>query len=660
MAVDLQVAIEPGADLLAVAGEGDVIPRARSEDGFAGEELRAGVAVVEDELAEVGGAIGGAGDAEVIARCFFVALVAAGEEVSGDGASFVGQAVPDEEFYGIGLLEVLRNDLETAAGEVGGAGDLGRFAGDGVGRRAGEIEEHAVFIDAVETIAGNVARERPGEFIHAPVGGGFALEDSLSIGANGFARLFAPLAGDLFEEFHDRFGDLRFGLRFESGGARGPRGVATQLVLFGRGDVPFAAVGQAHGEGLREGAGGFDLQAGEGVDLVGDGGDRDVADADGLELQLALRVVVEEDGLAGVDVGLRLGFLAAQHRDRFLRPGEALFIRHSSGEFERRLAHGEVGVGVVFQILERRGDFVRQRGGEAVDGRAGGRLGFGIIGEPHVPAGALRHDADEVFIRVEQLCDLIAEAAIIVGGQRRRANVVHRVVREQHEGMAIRVPDGEDGEAGVDRTGGADRVGGEVARVHVGADGEFAEGIFAHAVGPKDPAAGGGVIGVVDDREGDLCGGEVLVGLVDRAGEEIGEDLDVVGVSIGAETAHAAGGGVAVRGGDEHAIDGDVGELVGAGLGVVEEFAREHAGIDDDERQLLLAVVEHDGAGVQGVVGLGGDDFGEAAVDDDWELRGGDVLRVSAGAQGGSGVGRIYHGGHGEHGEEQKTDGRAG
>jgi hypothetical protein len=100
-----------------------------------------------------------------------------------------------------------------------------------------------------------------------------------------------------------------------------------------------------------------------------------------------------------------------------------------------------------------------------------------------------------------------------------------------------------------------------------------------------------------------------------------------------------------VRGRDDHSSRPNARQLLGSRLGVVEQFAREHARVDDDDRHLrgVVAVIQDDRPGVQQVIGLGRDDLGKAAVDDDGERRGGDVLGVRAGAQGGAGDRREAH-----------------
>ena len=50
---------------------------------------------------------------------------------------------------------------------------------------------------------------------------------------------------------------------------------------------------------------------------------------------------------------------------------------------------------------------------------------------------------------------------------------------------------------------------------------------------------------------------------------------------------------------DQHVVDRDAGELRGPRLGLVQQFARQHATIDDHNRDARRAVIEHKRAGKQ-------------------------------------------------------------
>ena len=125
--------------------------------------------------------------------------------------------------------------------------------------------------------------------------------------------------------------DLRLGLDLERRGAGRPGGVAAERVLLGGRDVALGAVGQLdvhrRGSGLRA----LIFRPGEGVDLVGDRRDAEVADPDRLELELALGLVVEVDRLLGVDLRQARGDAGPPSRRRRLAPTPAARRRGRAG-----------------------------------------------------------------------------------------------------------------------------------------------------------------------------------------------------------------------------------------------------------------------------------------------------------------------------------------
>ena len=123
------------------------------------------------------------------------------------------------------------------------------------------------------------------------------------------------------------------------------------------------------------------------------------------------------------------------------------------------------------------------------------------------------------------------------------------------------------------------------------------------------------------------------MGLLDPLGNLFSEKLDVLFVRIALKNATERGGGVRMRGRDEHVRRGDAGLLLGHCLGSVVNRARDHAAIDDDEGDLGLAVVEHEAAGVQRIVGGRGLLVGHVAVDGDGELGRRDVLGEGPGTK---------------------------
>ena len=174
-------------------------------------------------------------------------------------------------------------------------------------------------------------RLRPVDLVQPPVGQRLRVEHAPGVRAVRVAELAPRLAGDLLEQAQHGLDDLRLGLDLERGRACRPGGVAAERVLLGGRDVALGAVGQPDVERGGERALRLDLQAGEGVDLVGDRRDPEVADPDRLELQLALGLLVEEDLLEGVDLGERLRPPVARSRPRSSGPTPAAPRRGRDG-----------------------------------------------------------------------------------------------------------------------------------------------------------------------------------------------------------------------------------------------------------------------------------------------------------------------------------------
>ena len=110
-------------------------------------------------------------------------------------------------------------------------------------------------------------------------------------------------------------------------------------------------------------------------------------------------------------------------------------------------------------------------------------------------------------------------------------------------------------------------------------------------------------------------------------------NFDVARVRVALEHAGDGRGGVRVRRRDEHVRRRDAGLRRGPRLRLVDQLAGDHAAIDDDDGELRLAVVEDQAAGVQRVVGLRRLAVGHPAVDRDGELLRGDVHGERPGPQ---------------------------
>ncbi len=272
-------------------------------------------------------------------------------------------------------------------------------------------------------------------------------------------------------------------------------------------------------------------------------------------------------------------------------------------------------------------------------------LGLAVV-HPHlVAAGALRHDCDE-----RRLVGLIrgpnppaqrgSEPAVIVGRDRLRAVVVHRVIGQDGDRPARARLDRHHGEAGIDRAGRCDRLGVLVTGVHVGPNGLLAERVVDHLVRASDPSSAMGMLRIIDNTPTDSGRLEIAIGTLDRLGDPPREDLHVIGIGRGAQRAHRRGCRMSMRGGDQHPIGGDSGLLLRHGLGFVEQLARHHAAIDHHDRQPAGSIIEHQASGPDRVVHPRGLGLQEAAVDHHRELPRRDIDRSGAGAEDSLRVGR--------------------
>ena len=316
-------------------------------------------------------------------------------------------------------------------------------------------------------------------------------------------------------------------------------------------------------------------------------------------------------------------------------PGEAPGVGHAALQRQRRFGHRQGPPVPVPDRPVRRGGHARHALGdrEAVQARLAGP---GVVHPVQVAARALRqgpHEGRHAVCGADHRRNLLREDTEVVRRDRRRAAVVLGVVRQQGDGPAVRRLQGEHRDGVVHGTGRADVVGALVAGMHHRPHGASAEGIPADAVRPQDPPPAVRVLGVPGHGPADPRGGEVPRGRLDGLGEARGQVPGVLDVHVRAEGAHGGGGGVGVRGGDEHAAGGDAGGLVGGLLGGVEEGAGQHQAVGDDDGHAGRAVVEHQAAGVQPVLERRGPPGQEAPADEDGELLRGDVDDRRAGAE---------------------------
>ena len=147
------------------------------------------------------------------------------------------------------------------------------------------------------------------------------------------------LARHLLERRDERVDDFRFGRDLEAGSPRRPGGVAAENMLLRGRNVAFGAVGKLHIEVHRGGGAVAELEAGEGVDLVGERRDRQLTDADRLELDRCPLPLVEDDRLAGVHLGDVLGEIVDDPGGDPVGPGEPSLVWQSIAKIEDLLRH---------------------------------------------------------------------------------------------------------------------------------------------------------------------------------------------------------------------------------------------------------------------------------------------------------------------------------
>ena len=221
---------------------------------------------------------------------------------------------------------------------------------------------------------------------------------------------------------------------------------------------------------------------------------------------------------------------------------------------------------------------------------------------------------------------------------------------------------GEEGDVGVDGTGGRGDFGVFVSGIHPRAVGGDVEGVFVGGAGLHEPAAVEDLVGVGGVAEGDFSGFEVGVGADHTLGDARGEIGEVDGIGVALKNGRERGAAVRVRGADQQVRGRDAGGAGGDGFGGFAELARDHARIDDAEDQGGGAALQREAARVHGIGDGAGEGALHAAVDGRGELsgEGRDVLGESAGAERGGRGGAGLDVEAAEEGEkESEVDGEA-
>ena len=226
------------------------------------------------------------------------------------------------------------------------------------------------------------------------------------------------------------------------------------------------------------------------------------------------------------------------------------------------------------------------------------------------------------------------------------------IVGEDGHGCARGRGHGQQREAGINGPGRSDGIRAHMARMHVGADRRLAEGIGDEAVGAPDPAAVEGVVPVVGGGPPDAGGRQFAMRLDDGFGDARRQRCGVCRIHATPEAAHGGWGRMRVGGGDHHPVGRDAGGLGRDLLGLVDQVTRHHAGVDNAKGNPLVAVVEDEGLGGEGIDDAVGGPFGEHGVHADGKPEGRDVGDMGAGAEHRPGCERRQAGG------EDQQDGK--
>ncbi len=184
-----------------------------------------------------------------------------------------------------------------------------------------------------------------------------------------------------------------------------------------------------------------------------------------------------------------------------------------------------------------------------------------------IAACALRHDADEGGFRVpraDQRAQLLGEQAVVIRRDGRRAEVVHRVVRQHGDGPAVRRLRRQQGQPRIGRPRRPDGVRVLVAGMHVGADGHLAKRIGQHLVGAADPDARVRVLRRRHDRPADAGRAEIIHRTLQALHDAGQRECRIIRVGIGAEASHQRRRAVGVRGREHDSFRRNAGDFLRA------------------------------------------------------------------------------------------------
>jgi hypothetical protein len=122
--------------------------------------------------------------------------------------------------------------------------------------------------------------------------------------------------------------------------------------------------------------------------------------------------------------------------------------------------------------------------------------------------------------------------------------------------------------------------------------------VLRNGVGLHFPAAVEDLRGIFADGPANFRRRQGVVSLFHAVGNLFGQILAIIFVRFALKHAAQSWGGVRVRGRHQHVVRGNAGCLAGALFRCVEDFARNHAAVHNDNGELGLAIVKHQTARV--------------------------------------------------------------
>ena len=277
-----------------------------------------------------------------------------------------------------------------------------------------------------EALHDRIAGRRPLLIVEPPEADRLKRQNRFGGGAMNVNRSTLRLASHLFQPGDKRGDDLWLRLHLQAGGAGRPGGVAAEEMLLRWRNIALRSVGKFHIEVQCSGGAVAQFEPREGVDLVGERGNRDIANADRLQLERGALTLVEDERLPGIHLRDVLGQVVSDAGGDRTGPGESRLIGHSIGQRQHLLHHRQGDVIAVGHLLECLHGTAGHGGGIFMDR---GRPPRGAIVHPHqIAAGSLRQGTDERSVAVarftERRGDELGEEAEIIGGDRRRTEVM--------------------------------------------------------------------------------------------------------------------------------------------------------------------------------------------------------------------------------------------